>query len=810
MKKLEMSVLTNKRNGSGVTFKKILIFGASVVSSILLTAEENCRSQSVEKNKGSLVTNIPRVNHLFIGRQEYLKKLQEKLNTLKTPGVVSIVGMAGMGKTQLAKQYAHIHANNYDVIWWMDANQDLLSQIKELGSKLRFLQGCAMPEPQERTLKAWTQAIDCCQKQRSSKVLFIIDDVKDKELIKPIRENIKNIYFLLTSRNQLIRENAMCLKCFTPEESLDYLNKMLPEISQNHDSLNKLRETLHDYPLALAQASSYITALPSLSIEDYLKLYQQKRRVLWEEEEKLTTQKDKEELLQEDYRRTISSTFTLLLEHVIETSPHAYELLKLSSFLGNQDIPKRLLMSWIVDHKKLSEFNFHEAASTLIKHSIFEKNEGEDKEEKYNMHALLHEFIRDNLTNDTKNVYLTEAISLLSSFLPESSYRIWEILSDDRILEFHLDSLLTLAENYGFQTESFLDLKIKYLHFIHFFKFDYVNAVKKAEELEKNYQKIKKCSPLTIGKFLGISGNLATTRWGYNKAISLSEEAVEILTTLTSLEAKEELFFTLVNNLMDFYTMKGNLKKTQETSDKAERLLPFIKQPTYLALFYFMKSFYFFNQGKYEEALKYINISIEKFPSTTLPEHFHIFNKIIKAEMLARLGALGAAVGLLEENYKDLNKFYPNESSYKLLRIETIKSLILLRQEKLEDALDLIKSTINQLEILFKKPDENPIQGFSHIILGEIYEKQNNLQQALNEYKKAEDIYGQIYSTIEVDDMSYLYKNLAILGVNVKDDFITQQYFQSLLQYFGRDHIRTQEVIDYLETRNLQVPWSKL
>lgn len=99
------------------------------------------------------------------------------------------------------------------------------------------------------------------------------------------------------------------------------------------------------------------------------------------------------------------------------------------------------------------------------------------------------------------------------------------------------------------------------------------------------------------------------------------------------------------------------------------------------------------------------------------------------------------------------------------------------------------------------------MQGFTHVVLGEIYERKNKLQDALNEYKKAEDIYDHIYSTIEVDDMSYLYKNMAILGEKLRDDFITQTYFQLLLKHFGRDHFRTQQVVDYLETRNRQVPW---
>src|SRR5207249_11640260 len=106
---------------TGVTFKKILIFVMVVFGSIVFTAEEYCHSQHVEKNGRPFVTNIPNVNNLFVGRQEHLQKLQEKLNMQKMPGIIAIVGMAGMGKTQLARQYAHAHVNDHDVIWWIDA-----------------------------------------------------------------------------------------------------------------------------------------------------------------------------------------------------------------------------------------------------------------------------------------------------------------------------------------------------------------------------------------------------------------------------------------------------------------------------------------------------------------------------------------------------------------------------------------------------------------------------------------------------------------------------------------------------------------
>lgn len=91
------------------------------------------------------------------------------------------------------------------------------------------------------------------------------------------------------------------------------------------------------------------------------------------------------------------------------------------------------------------------------------------------------------------------------------------------------------------------------------------------------------------------------------------------------------------------------------------------------------------------------------------------------------------------------------------------------------------------------------MQPFPHIILGEIYERQNNLQRAQDEYKNAEEIYSHIFKTIEVDDISYLYKNYVMLGAKMKDEGMIKKYLQLLTDHFGLDHRRTKEAIQYLD-----------
>ena len=89
------------------------------------------------------VWNIPARNPGFTGRDGMLAAVRERLLAGDRAVVQALQGMGGVGKTQLAIEYAHRFAESYDVAWWVNAEQAGLigDQFAALGAAL----GCVQP-----------------------------------------------------------------------------------------------------------------------------------------------------------------------------------------------------------------------------------------------------------------------------------------------------------------------------------------------------------------------------------------------------------------------------------------------------------------------------------------------------------------------------------------------------------------------------------------------------------------------------------------------------------------------------------------
>ena len=72
------------------------------------------------------VWRVPPRNPRFTGRDGMLAELRRRLRAEEPTLVVqALYGLGGVGKTQLAIEYAHRFAADYDLVWWIDAEQPI-------------------------------------------------------------------------------------------------------------------------------------------------------------------------------------------------------------------------------------------------------------------------------------------------------------------------------------------------------------------------------------------------------------------------------------------------------------------------------------------------------------------------------------------------------------------------------------------------------------------------------------------------------------------------------------------------------------
>ena len=123
--------------------------------------------------------NIPARNPGFTGRDGLLVAVRERLLAGDRAVVQALHGMGGVGKTQLAAEYAHRFAGAYDLAWWINAEQAGLigDQFAALGTALGCVQAGAGTEAVRAAVLAELRA--------RGRWLLVFDNAEDPADVTP-------------------------------------------------------------------------------------------------------------------------------------------------------------------------------------------------------------------------------------------------------------------------------------------------------------------------------------------------------------------------------------------------------------------------------------------------------------------------------------------------------------------------------------------------------------------------------------------------------------------------------------------------
>jgi len=208
-------------------------------------------------------------NALFTGRIEVLKALGHALLHSEA-GSTLVVGMGGVGKTQLAVEFAYRYGRFFHGVHWVNAGEPeaIEGEVAACGEAMGLPDWPEkQPEQVARTLGEW---------QRGGPRLVVLDHL---EQVGAAREWLARLSggalrVLVTARRTdwpgHLGLRPLRLESFTPEESRVFLRQHLPDRRATEADLQALAERLYHLPLALELAGRYLGGHARLPVADYL------------------------------------------------------------------------------------------------------------------------------------------------------------------------------------------------------------------------------------------------------------------------------------------------------------------------------------------------------------------------------------------------------------------------------------------------------------------------------------------------------------------------------------------------------------
>ncbi|MET7476461.1 FxSxx-COOH system tetratricopeptide repeat protein [Streptomyces sp. NPDC005648] len=291
-------------------------------------------------NTGTSVSNIQPRYPFFTGRSSILDRVRRQFvggaAGQRLPQVLH--GLGGVGKTQLAREYANRFKADYDLVWWVDAEQpDLVPpKLADLGRRLD-------PGIGDDVNEAALAALQALRAGRPYKRwLLVFDNVEDLdrvlsrfvELTAPIPDDVYG-HVLVTTRNKptSTRVQPVEVDVFTREESVEHLSRRVPGL--RGEDATRVAEAVGDLPLAIEVAAAWLetTATP---VGEYIEqLDDQSSRVLSVPAAAGAV----------EYPSSVGATWNISINRLRQESPAAARLLELCSFLSAEPISMKLIGS---------------------------------------------------------------------------------------------------------------------------------------------------------------------------------------------------------------------------------------------------------------------------------------------------------------------------------------------------------------------------------------------------------------------------------------------------------------------------------
>jgi hypothetical protein len=332
-----------------------------------------------------VVWKVPARNPNFTGRGAELAEVRAALAGGSTMTVQSLRGMGGVGKTQLATEFAHDRAADYDLVYWIAAEEPatIADQFAALAGQLGL-----DPTTDPEVLRAQVHG----QLRSVPGWLLIFDNADAAGDIRawlpggPLPPGVPGHVIVTTRRGGFaVLGPVLELDVIDLPSAVTLLRARVPDLAE--DVAREIAIELGQLPLALEQAAAYLdrSAMPA---RDYLALLRRRAAELFARGT-VSGRND-----------TIATLWDITLDRISAEDPAAVMLLELCAYLAPEPIPLDLFTG---QAESLPEplgavaadpLAFGEAIGTLVDYSLAKRTPGG-----LQLHRLVQGVIRARLAS---------------------------------------------------------------------------------------------------------------------------------------------------------------------------------------------------------------------------------------------------------------------------------------------------------------------------------------------------------------------------------------------------------------------------
>ena len=350
------------------------------------------------------IWNVPHLrNPNFTGREGLLDDLRKSLASGQAAAVTqAIAGLGGVGKTQLATEYAYRYASEYDAVWWVRSEESAT-----LGADYAALAGeLGLPESEATDQSVAVQAVRRWL-EGNPRWLLVLDNAPGPAEARDYVPRGATGHVIITSRHRAWADVAspLSLQVFERAESVRFLLDRTGETDE--DAADALADELGDLPLALAHAAAYVEET-GRSLAGYLELFRGRRQDLLARGDPSA-----------QYSASVAAAFELSFERLEAVSPVGAALLSLAAFMAPDDIPTSLISEGAehllepLDAAAADPLELDDALAALRRSSL-----AEAAEQSMSVHRLVQAVVRDRLDDDDKKAWAASAVGLVNAAFP--------------------------------------------------------------------------------------------------------------------------------------------------------------------------------------------------------------------------------------------------------------------------------------------------------------------------------------------------------------------------------------------------------